>query len=189
MTAAGKRVAIIGSAGSGKTTLARRLSEVLGVPVVELDAINWQAGWRSLYADDPAEFGRRVDEAIAGDGWVTDGNYRKALSRILRRATDLVCLDFDRQVVMSRVVRRSLARAWDKRELWPGTGNREMFVKWLDREHPIRWAWDTFAPRRAHYDLLAADARLTHVIQHRLRHPRETPALIDRLLREADSQS
>ena len=150
VAAASKRIAIIGSAGSGKTTLARRLGEALRLPVVELDAINWQAGWTPLYQSDPVEFVRRVGEAVAGEGWVTDGNYRKALPVILARATDLICLDFDRHVVMSRVLRRSLARAVDKRELWPGTGNREHFVRWLDKEHPIRWAWDTFAARRAH---------------------------------------
>ena len=39
------RIAVVGSSGSGKSTLARRLAVELGLTHIELDAINWQAGW------------------------------------------------------------------------------------------------------------------------------------------------
>ena len=35
---------ILGRGGAGKSTLARRLGEVTGLPVVELDTLFWQAG-------------------------------------------------------------------------------------------------------------------------------------------------
>jgi adenylate kinase family enzyme len=121
------RVAVIGSSGSGKTTFARRLGEVGQIPFVELDAINWQAGWHDLVTHEPEAFVRRVEAAIAGDAWVTDGNYSKVLPAILARATHVVWLDYSRAVVMPRVIGRSFARALDGRELWPGAGNRERF--------------------------------------------------------------
>jgi adenylate kinase family enzyme len=172
------RVAIIGSSGSGKSTLARRLGAALGASVVELDALNWQAGWRDLVTHDPDEFVRRVDVAIAGEAWVTDGNYRLAMTRIFRRMTDLVWLDYSRAVVMSRVIRRSLVRAATGEELWAGTGNREVWRHWLDKEHPIRWAWDTYDRRRAQYTAVFADPRLAHVRKHRLRRPAEAAQLV-----------
>ena len=49
---------------------------------------------------------------------------------------------------MRRVIWRSFSRAVTGRELWAGTGNREEFRRWLDKEHPIRWAWDTWAKNR-----------------------------------------
>ncbi len=55
---------ILGTAGSGKSTLARRLGERLQVPVVHLDALNWQPGWKGLWAE---AFRARLSEAIAGD--------------------------------------------------------------------------------------------------------------------------
>ena len=172
------RIAIIGSSGSGKSTLARRLGAELRTPVVELDAINWQAGWRDLVGHEPDEFVRRVDAAIAGDAWVTDGNYRLAMERIFRRMTDLVWLDYSRPVVMSRVIRRSLIRAVSGQELWAGTGNREEWSRWLNKDHPIRWAWDTYDRRRVQYTALFADGRLAHVRKHRLRRPGEAASLI-----------
>jgi len=54
------RISVVGTTGSGKTTLARALSAQLGLPYIEMDALNWQAGWRDLSRSDPEEFVRRV---------------------------------------------------------------------------------------------------------------------------------
>lgn len=115
--------------------------------------------------------------AAAGEAWVIDGNYSLAQTHILRRATDLVWLDYPRSVVMRRVIGRSFHRAISGDELWPGTGNREQFSRWLQKDHPIRWAWDTFEARRARYGELFADPRLAALRRHRLRHPREAEPL------------
>jgi adenylate kinase family enzyme len=40
-----KRVAVVGVTRSGKTTLAITLSQRLGVPHIELDALYWQPNW------------------------------------------------------------------------------------------------------------------------------------------------
>ena len=69
-------------------------------------------------------------------------------------------------------------RAITKRELWPGTGNTETFSRWLDPEHPIRWAWDTYARRKRDYAAMFGDPALARLEKHRLRHPREAGALI-----------
>ncbi len=179
------RVVVIGSSGSGKSTFGHRLSGACDLARVELDALNWAPGWIDRSNTDPDDFVRRVDIAIAGDRWVTDGNYRLAMTRILPRATHLVWLDYSRAVVMRRVIWRSLVRALGQRELWPGTGNREEFRRWLDKEHPIRWAWDTFNRRRAQYDVLFADPRVAAVTKHRLHHPSEAEPLIARLAANA----
>ena len=59
------RISVQGTSGAGKTTLARRLAARLGVPHIELDAINWQPGWRGLNEDAPALFAARVAQALA----------------------------------------------------------------------------------------------------------------------------
>jgi len=175
------RIAVVGSSGSGKSTLARQLGETLSLPHIELDAINWQAGWRDLNTHDPNEFIRRVEAAIAAEAWISDGNYGLVRDAVWSRATHLVWLDYERKVIMPRLVRRSVIRAVDLRELWPGTGNRETVAKWLDKDHPLRWAWDTWARRRMQYEARLEDPRFAHLQVHRLRHPREAKGLAGRL--------
>lgn len=175
------RVLIVGTSGSGKTTLARRLAAATGAPHIELDAINWQAGWRDLYAHDPALFAERVRDAAAGTSWVCDGNYGKVRPILIARASDVVVLDYARSVVMCRVVQRSFIRALVRKELWPGTGNREDFLKWLDPEHPIRWAWSTHARRRANHRAMLTDPAFAAIRFHHLTHPHEADALVEKL--------
>lgn len=179
------RVVVIGTSGSGKTTFARRLSGALGVPQLELDAVNWQADWRDLNTHDPAEFTRRVAALAAAEAWVSDGNYSKVRHVLWPRATRFVWLDYPRWVTMRRVIWRSFSRAVSRSELWAGTGNREEFRRWLDKEHPIRWAWDTWARNRQRYTEALAAPEIAKRPVHRLRHPREAAPLIEALVAEA----
>jgi adenylate kinase family enzyme len=117
------RIVVVGTSGAGKTTLVRRIAAQLQLPHIELDAINWQSEWRDLARHDPEEFVRRVTEAIRAEDWVVDGNYGPVRERVWRRATHLVWLDYERAVIMARVISRSFFRAVLRTELW--AGNRE----------------------------------------------------------------
>lgn len=180
------RVAVVGTSGSGKSTLARAIAGALAIPYIELDAINWQPGWRALNADDPAELRRRVDAATDEPSWVLDGNYGSSLGILVpRKSTHLVWLDYDRPVVMARVIRRSLHRAFWANELWPGTNNRERWSHMFHASHPIRWAWNTWARRRAQYEKMIADPALAHLTVLRLRHPNEAMFVVETLRADA----
>lgn len=172
------RVAVIGTSGSGKTTFAATLARRLGVAHIDLDAITWQPGWTALHETDPDEFLRRASAAMAAESWVSCGNYVASRPPLLARVTHLIWLDYPRPLVMSRVVRRSFVRALTGRELWPGTGNREDFRRWLDKGHPIRWAWDTYARRKRQYEALFAEPGPAHLERRRPRTPREAEALM-----------
>src|SRR5205823_5961935 len=64
------RVAIIGNAGGGKSTLARRLSRAKGLPLHVIDRIQWKPGWVAA----PAEEVRRPhEEILAQERWIIDG--------------------------------------------------------------------------------------------------------------------
>ena len=97
-------------------------------------------------------------------------------------ATHLIWLDYERPVVMARVLRRSILRSLSGVELWPGTGNREHWSRWLnDPDHPIRWAWRTFKIRRLTYEAQLKDPGNGHLQVHRLRNTREVIGLAARL--------
>jgi hypothetical protein len=65
---------------------------------------------------------------IQAEAWVVDGNYGPVRERVWRRATHLVWLDYERAVIMARVISRSFLRAGLRTELW--AGNRERFTGW-----------------------------------------------------------
>lgn len=137
------RVLIAGISGSGKTTLARKLSTRCGLPRHELDALHHGPGWvkRPEFESDVRRFSRQ-------QRWVTEDQYHRLLGDLLwGHADTVIWLDMPRRTVMWRVVRRSIFRAVTRRQLW--NGNRESWRHWLQPDHPIRWAWSQFSPRRA----------------------------------------
>lgn len=147
-----RRVVVIGVAGGGKSTVARALSERLGVPHVELDALFWQAGWTKLGED---EFAEQVTAATATDEWVVDGNYSARIRQLTWGKADLVVwVDLPRAVVMWQLIRRTVRRTATGVELW--NGNRERPLRDQLSCDPSRsillWAWRTYGPTKREYE-------------------------------------
>ena len=68
-----RRIVVIGSSCSGKTTLAKKIADELGIQHIELDAIHWMPNW---VPRPPEELRTLTAAAVAQDRWVVDGNYR-----------------------------------------------------------------------------------------------------------------
>src|SRR4051794_905502 len=98
-----RRVLVIGSGGAGKTTLARRLAERTGLPLVHLDMLYWHAGW--VPTGEP-EWDRIIEELVSRDAWVMDGNYGRTLDRRLAACDTVIFLDLPRLVCLWRVIKR-----------------------------------------------------------------------------------
>jgi adenylate kinase family enzyme len=109
-----RRVIILGCSGSGKTTLAVQLGERLNLPVVHLDPLYWRPGWQ---APDTEGFRARVAHAIAGDAWVSEGNYRETFDLRLPRAAAVIILKRSRWLCLWRVLRRSIFERGKRRDL------------------------------------------------------------------------
>ena len=117
-----QRIIILGNAGSGKSTLARRLGAYLALPVIHLDTLFWEAGWREPEAE---VFRDRVRAAISGEKWICEGNYaRRTLDLRLPRADVVIWLDTPRLVCVGRVVLRS---AFQRNRVDLPAGCREKF--------------------------------------------------------------
>ena len=97
------RVLIIGPCGSGKSTLARELAPRMGLPLVHMDQLGWQAGWIET---EKAELNVRLAEAVAGEEWLIEGNYGSTLAPRLERADTVIYLDFPIHLCLWRLMRR-----------------------------------------------------------------------------------
>ncbi|HEX7166777.1 MAG TPA: AAA family ATPase [Acidimicrobiales bacterium] len=150
------RIHVVGTSGSGKTTVARSAAARLGVPHLELDAVRHQPNWTEMPNDEM--WAVVTAFTTQHEAWVVDGNYGFVRDALWARATHIVFLDLPRWRIMTQVIRRSFARAAFRRELW--NGNTETFRSWADPTHPIRWAWTSRDRRRQQYaESVATDPR------------------------------
>lgn len=177
----GRRIAVIGTSGSGKTTMAAALARRLGVPHVELDALHWEPNWTEAALD---VFRERVARALGGDAWTVDGNYGKVRDLVWGRADTVVWLDYSFPVVMSRAVRRTLSRIVRREELWGG--NREDWRRaFFSRDSIPVWVVRTHRRRRREFPELLARPVYAHLAVVHLRSPaaaRRWLSTIDRTL-------
>jgi adenylate kinase family enzyme len=127
-----RKIAIIGPAAAGKSTLAQRLSELLGIPVYHLDALYWRPGWTPTPAAEWEETLRRI---VDSDGWIVDGNFTATMIDRLNAADTILYLDLPPLVSTFAAIRRRLTHRWNPA---PGVqiGSRPMFNAQL-----FRWIW------------------------------------------------
>ncbi|MBF6589360.1 MAG: flagellar protein FlaR [Ktedonobacterales bacterium] len=64
------RVAVIGNAGGGKSTMARALAAAHQLPYHEVDVFQWWPGWVPAPEDDVRA---HIKEILRQDAWVLDG--------------------------------------------------------------------------------------------------------------------
>ncbi len=98
-----KRVCIIGSPGSGKSTFARRLAEITGLPLCHLDLLNWQADRTTV---SHKVFLERLERVLAQKCWIIDGNYSATMERRLALCDTIFFFDLPVEVCLSGVAAR-----------------------------------------------------------------------------------
>ena len=98
-----KKVLVIGPGGAGKSTVARRLGELLHLEVQHLDRFYWRAGWQEPPKDD---WVHTINELARGDSWIMDGNYSGTLARRLEACDTVVFLDLPRRICLWSVIKR-----------------------------------------------------------------------------------
>ncbi|KAH6912007.1 hypothetical protein BKA70DRAFT_1266198 [Coprinopsis sp. MPI-PUGE-AT-0042] len=135
------RVLVLGNSGSGKSTVAVRLSTILGIPVFSLDRLFWRPNWIMT----PREvFREQVAEALdATDGsWVVEGDYSRMLGTLVfDRTTDVIWLDPPFLLYIPRVIRRTFSRLFGWTEpCSPGCFENSSTLLRLDSENIIVYA-------------------------------------------------
>ncbi len=104
---------ILGRGASGKSTLARRLGDITGLPVIEVDKVFWQAG---LIATPREQWVVMQEKLVAGDRWIMDGDLgpHDAVEVRLRAADTIIFLDFS----LVRCAWRAIWRSRERGDFW-----------------------------------------------------------------------
>ena len=165
-----ERVMIIGCGGAGKSTLARKLGEKTGLPVVHLDKLFWKPGWESLSRDEFDVLHRRE---LAKERWIIDGNFDRTIPERLARCDTVIYLDFSRLACLLGVAKRILTTRGTVRPDM-GEGCPERFD--LDF---LKWVWNfNKNKRQRYYEMLnALENKQVYILKSR----REVKAFLSRV--------
>ena len=121
-----RKVMIMGCPGSGKTTLARKLSCKLNLPLVHLDVLNWRDHWQPVSTE---EFDALLLQEVRKEAWIIDGNYLRTMECRLDACDTVFFLDYPLEICLEG----AKARIGTVREdmPWVETEFDEEFRQWI----------------------------------------------------------
>lgn len=161
-----KRINVIGTSGSGKTTFARTLAEQLNLTYIELDNLYWLDDWQE--SSDPIFFEKiQTQIGLAPNGYVIDGNYSRSQKIKWQKVDTIIWLDLPFHLNLYRSIKRALIRSFTKQPLWANSNNKESFDKMFSRDSIILWMIKTHQKNRRKYLKLmkSNEYRHTHWIR------------------------
>lgn len=169
---AARRVLFHGVTGSGKSTAARQLGEVTGLPVTLVDdEIGWLPGWVNR---DTREQIRIAEHITDGDQWVLDSAYSSYRQLVADHADIIVGLDYSRLFTFGRLLRRTVSRVIRRTPVC--NGNVETLRRALGPDSILRWHFHTFTRKRTWMRAQAAAPEGTPVLM--IRRPRQWKAVL-----------
>lgn len=143
-----ERIIIFGNSGSGKSSLAKTLSERYKAKHLDLDTITWKAdqpGVRASFEESKDALMRFIEES---DSWVIEGCYSDLLKEAARYSTEMIFLNPG----IDACVENCKARPWEPHKYPTKEAqdeNLKMLIDWV-REYETR---DDEFSLRAHREL------------------------------------
>ncbi|EJI1382244.1 MULTISPECIES: DNA topology modulation protein [Vibrio] len=100
-----RRIAVIGSGGSGKSTFSALLGKELNLPVHHLDQLYWKPNWVKTPKDDWIKIQKGLCKS---ECWIIDGNYQSTLDIRFEACDTVIFLDVNRYTCIYRALKRTL---------------------------------------------------------------------------------
>jgi len=125
------KIMIVGNCGSGKSTFARTLGNVLNRKVTHLDKLYWKKGWVRMPSE---EWEPLMKELVKEENWIIDGNYNSTVGIRLQAADLIIYFNLPKYICLYRIFKRYLlqnnGRQFDKVD---GLGEKVDWglIKWI----------------------------------------------------------
>lgn|SRR3989344_1455229 len=103
-----KRIYILGTAGSGKSFLAQKLSEKLDIPRYDLDDIFWYKKYTKK--TNKSRRKKALAKIAAKKNWILEGVYSSWTEHALRKADLVILLDIHIATLAWRILKRYLSK-------------------------------------------------------------------------------
>lgn len=129
-----KRVVVLGSPGSGKSTFSRRLHKLTKLPLIHLDLYYHQSEYDYINNREP--WIERVKSLMSSDVWIIDGNYQSTIPIRCKGADTIILFDLPRRLCLYRIFKRRIHFHNKRREDMPS--------EWVEKIDPsfIKFVWD-----------------------------------------------
>jgi len=140
-----KRVLVTGNAGAGKSTLGKRLADILNVPFHGMDQIVWKANWQKATKEEQQQ---KVAQLVAWESWVIDG----VSYEVMAAADTVIFLDVPRRICFWRAAKRNRKYLFKSRPDLPADCPEVLIIPQLIK---IIWRF----PKRVRPNILAEKDR------------------------------
>lgn len=138
------RIAILGTTGSGKTTLAKVLGGLLEIPVISLDNLKKDGDGNTI---DTESFLHRLESIVSDNSWIIDGGYKVTHSTILKNAQAAIWLDYPLGIILSRRAKRN----FEQRPLFYSTYPSVFARRFINLSHVMKnTVWKHYQLRKTY---------------------------------------
>lgn len=157
-----KRINVIGTTGVGKTTFSKKLALLLNQNLIEIDQIFWGPNWKKPTNRD---FYDNLKSFLdSNSNFVLDGNYTKATALKWAYTDTVIWINLPFNQTLWQLIKRSCQRVLLRKEIWPGTGNKEsLYQHLLTTDSIFYWLFKTFKGNQIKYNFEMNSKQWSHI--------------------------
>jgi hypothetical protein len=169
-----RRIVVVGTTGSGKTSFAARLAHLCQIPHIEIDAMYWRPKWTHASEE---ELRGLIDRATSAPAWIVDGNYGICRDIVWGRAQALVWLDYPLWTTFWRLFFRTMKRSLSQELLW-GNNYENLWsqLKLWSNDSLFTWLFKTHGRHKRQFPPLFVSPQFSHLQIYHFKSPPQAEA-------------
>lgn len=180
-----KRINVIGTSGSGKTTFARLLAETLNSTYIELDDLFWLDDWQE---SSDEELSHNYCNAITkakmneiSNAIVIDGYYSRFRTLIWQDVDTVIWINISFHWNLYQILKRTMSRVISQEKLWENSNNKESLKMMFGKDSIILWMLKTHFKNRKKYANWRKESAYSHIHFIELNSRKEIELYLDSL--------